>query len=66
MFKAADKELVANVNKTGPWLTYKTEKVGKIQLAAKRQVMEFKPNSTFRKGGALLDLREIKLVPVKS
>jgi hypothetical protein len=63
LFKAGDEQLVGNVNKTGSWLTYKTEKIGHIQLSGKRQVMVFKPNATFPKGGALLDLREIKLVP---
>jgi hypothetical protein len=61
---AGKQQLKGNVGRTGSWETFKTEKIGAIRLPAGRQKIVFKPNSTFAKG-ALLDLREVKLVPVK-
>ncbi len=64
LFEAGDRQLNGTVGRTGSWETFKTEKIGRIRLLAGRQKMVFKPNSKFEKG-ALLDLREVKLVPIK-
>lgn len=64
VFETKDKDLRGRVSKTGSWETFKTEKIGRIHLTRGLQKMKFKPDSEFEKG-ALLDLREIKLVPVK-
>lgn len=64
VFKVGDQQLNGKVGRTGSWEKYKTKKIGHIQLSSGRQKMVFKPNSKFEKG-ALLDLRELKLVPVE-
>jgi hypothetical protein len=61
---AGNQQLKGVVSRTGSWETFKTERIGTIRLRAGRQKVVFKPNSTFDKG-ALLDLREVKLVPVR-
>lgn len=63
VFLAGDKKLKKKVGKTGSWETFKTKKIGRIRLPAGQQKMVFKPNSKFEEG-ALLDLREVRLVPV--
>ncbi|TKK68477.1 hypothetical protein FC093_10125 [Ilyomonas limi] len=64
VFEAGGKKLKGKVSKTGSWFTYRKEKVGTIQLAAGLQKMVFKSNSTSEKG-AMLDLRQVIIVPVK-
>lgn len=64
VFEAGDQQLKKRVGKTGSWETFKKEKIGRIQLPAGQQKMVFKPNSKFDEG-ALLDLREVRLVPIK-
>jgi neutral ceramidase len=64
VFEAGDRQLNGKIGQTGSWFTYRTEKIGRIQLPAGRQKMVFKPNSKSEKG-PLLDLREVTLVPVK-
>lgn len=64
VFEAGDQQLNGKIGQTGSWFTYKTEKVGRIRLPAGRQKVVFRPGSESEKG-ALLDLREVKLVPVK-
>lgn len=61
---AGDQQLGKKVKKTGSWETFKSEKIGRLRLSAGQQKIVFKPNSEFEEG-ALLDLRAIKLVPVK-
>lgn len=63
-FETKDKNLKGIVGKTGSWETFKSEKIGRLQLSAGHQTMKFSPDSKFEKG-ALLDFREIRLVPVK-
>jgi hypothetical protein len=65
VLQSGNQQLKGNVGKTGSWETFKTEKIGTIRLASDRQKIVFKPAVKFEKG-ALLDLREIRLVPVKS
>jgi hypothetical protein len=64
ILQAGKQQLKGKVGQTGSWEKFKSEKIGSIQLAPGRQKMVFKPAEAFGKG-ALLDLREIKLVPVK-
>ncbi|WP_205164682.1 MULTISPECIES: neutral/alkaline non-lysosomal ceramidase N-terminal domain-containing protein [Arenibacter] len=62
VFMAGDKALKNKVTKSGSWETFKSKKIGSVQLSAGRQLMVFKPDSKFKEG-ALLDLKEIRLVP---
>jgi hypothetical protein len=64
VLEAGNQQLKGKVDRTGSWEKFKTEKIGTIRLSAGSQKIVFKPNSFFEKG-ALLDLREVKLVPVK-
>ena len=62
---AGRKELKNKVAKTGSWETFKSIKIGSIRLSKGRQSVIFKPASEFTEG-ALLDLREVKLVPLRT
>ncbi len=64
VLEVGNQQLKGRVGRTGSWEIFKTEKIGTLQLPAGRQKIVFKPAATFDKG-ALLDLREVKLVPVK-
>ena len=63
VFKIGDQKLNGKIGKSGSWFTYKTEKIGRVKLSAGRHKMVFKPGSNSEKG-ALMDLREVKLIPV--
>jgi hypothetical protein len=62
VFKAGDQLLTGTVGPSGSWEDFKTVKIGHLKLRSGRQKMVFKPHSKFETG-AILDLREIKLVP---
>lgn len=64
VFQSGRKKLKGKILETGSWFTYKKKKIGSINLAAGQQKMVFKSN-TNSESGAMLDLREITLVPVK-
>lgn len=64
VLEAGNQQLKGKVGQTGSWEKFKTEKIGTIRLVPGRQKIVFKPAGTFEKG-ALLDLREVKLVPLK-
>jgi len=64
LLESKDSRLSGVVGQSGSWETYKNEKVGKIKLSADKQKIVFRSNTKFDKG-ALLDLRQIKLVTVK-
>lgn len=64
LLETKDHQLTAVVGQSGSWETFKNENVGKIKLSAGRQKIIFKSKTKFDKG-ALLDLREIKLVPAR-
>jgi neutral ceramidase len=64
-FQAGNEKLEGVVQTTGSWETFKTETIGTIKLSGGKQKLVFKPKGTFEKGGALLDLRSIRLVPVR-
>jgi hypothetical protein len=60
-FEAGNKKIKGKIGKTGSWFTYRTEKIGTMHLNAGVQKMVFRSNSKSQKG-AMLDLREMKLV----
>jgi hypothetical protein len=64
LFQVGDQSLTGTVEKTGGWDTYRKAKIGRVQLKAGSQRAVFKPNGQFKT--ALLDLRQIHLVPVAS
>lgn len=64
LMEAKDSRLTGVVGKSGSWETYKNENVGKIKLSGANQKIVFKSKTKFAEG-ALLDLRQLKLVPVK-
>jgi hypothetical protein len=63
LLKVGNDQLNGKVGQSGSWFTYRTEKIGHIQLKKGRQEITFKPGAKFE--GALLDLREIKLIPIR-
>lgn len=64
VFQAGEQRLTGTVAPSGSWENFKTVKIGHLKLRSGKQKMVFKPNSKFETG-AILDLREIKLVPAK-
>jgi hypothetical protein len=64
LLEAKDDQLTGVVGQSGSWETYKKENVGKIKLSGGSQKIIFRSKTKFDKG-ALLDLRQIKLVAVK-
>jgi hypothetical protein len=63
VLEAGDKTLTGKVASTGSWNVYKQSKVGEIPLQAGQQRLVFR--SSGKIAGALIDLRGIRLVPVK-
>lgn len=64
VLEAGNQKLKGVVDKSGSWETFKKKNIGKIQLSAGKQTIAFRPDAGVGKG-ALLDLREVKLAPVK-
>ncbi|MEP7110578.1 MAG: hypothetical protein ABI760_21475 [Ferruginibacter sp.] len=64
LLEAGDSQLAGVVGKSGSWETFKDKNIGKIKLDEGNQKIRFKSKTKFDKG-ALLDLRQIKLVEVK-
>jgi putative membrane-bound dehydrogenase-like protein len=62
--QAGEVRLTGRVASTGGWDSYRREKVGEIDLPAGRQRLVFRSVGKIR-GGALLDLKSIQLVPLK-
>jgi len=65
LMEAGKEQLTGTVAKSGSWETFKNEKIGRINLKQGKQQIVFRSKSKFGKDGALLDLRQLKLVPVK-
>lgn len=65
VLEAGRKKLKAKIGKTGSWETFKVEKIGTVQLSSGKQIVVFKPDSKHTEG-FLMDLREIKLEPIKT
>jgi putative heme-binding domain-containing protein len=59
--ESGESSLTARIPKTGSWDDYQQAKLGSIQLQAGRQNVELRGERPVE--GALLDLREIRLVP---
>jgi len=64
VFEVGIQQINGTIGKTGSWFTYRYEKIGSIRLPAGSNKIVFKADPASPKG-ALLDLRGIKLVPVK-
>jgi hypothetical protein len=64
VLEAGGQKLNGKIGKTGSWFTYRTEKIGRVRLSTGSQKVVFRPGSESPKG-ALLDLRSLKLVPLK-
>jgi hypothetical protein len=63
VLEAGNQRIKGKVAKSGSWFTYRTEKIGRLRLPAGSHKVVFKPGSSTK--GSLLDLRTIRLVPVK-
>lgn len=61
--EAGKRKLNGRIGKTGSWFTYKKVKIGTLQLERGNQKIVFRPEPDSPKG-ALLDLREVILIPV--
>jgi neutral ceramidase len=61
LIEAKSGQLTGTVEKTGSWETYKTEKVGTLDLEKGDQKIVFRSLTDFKEGG-LLDLRQLRLV----
>ena len=61
VLRSGDEQLEGTVGKSGSWETFKTEKIGTLNLKSGRQTVVFKSKKQFSKDGALLDLRNLKL-----
>ena len=64
VFEAGTRKLNGRIGRTGSWFTYRKEKIGTLRLEEGNQKIVFRPGADSPKG-ALLDLREMILVPVK-
>jgi hypothetical protein len=64
IFEAGKQRINGKIGKSGSWFTYRYEKIGRISLSAGKHNLVFKADPKSPKG-ALLDLRTIRLVPVK-
>ena len=64
VFRAGGTTVRNKVGKTGSWETFKNARIGSIQLTAGQQLMTFGAGSEF--DGYLMDLRGIKLIPIKA
>ena len=65
MIEAGTQKLTGVVNKSGSWETYKNEKMGSMKLKAGKTTVVLRSKSKFKKGGALMDLRNLKFAFVK-
>lgn len=61
---AGNKKIKAKVAKTGSWFTYYTQKIGTLSLSLGIETIVVKSGSAAEEG-AMFDLREVRLVPVK-
>lgn len=63
LLEAGDQQLTGVVAKSGSWETFTTANIGRLSLKDGLQTFVFKPNKAFG-GGALLDLRSLRLLPM--
>lgn len=64
VLEADGRRITGTVGRTGSWFTYRKEKIGRIQLSPGSHTVIFRAGAKSAEG-ALLDLREITLVPVR-
>ena len=64
VLETANAALDGKVTGTGTWDNYRQARVGELDLAAGAHRLTFRPSETLR-GTPLIDLKAIKLVPVK-
>lgn len=64
LFEVGSKKITGNVGKSGSWETFREKKIGEINLTPGKHKIVFRAATPF-KNGALLDLREVKLVAKK-
>lgn len=64
VLEGGKKNLTGTVEKSGSWETFKEKRIGTIKLHKGRHTLTFRPAEEFNEG-ALLDLRTLKLTPVK-
>lgn len=64
LFETGGRDITGTVGKSGSWETFKETKIGEVRIGPGERRMVFRSATAF-KNGALLDLREIKLVPNK-
>lgn len=64
LLEAGKQKLIGIIDPSGSWETFKSKNIGTITLKAGKQKIVFKSNKPTENGG-MLDLREIKLSPVK-
>lgn len=64
VFQAREADLQGTVRSTGSWEKFETLHIGTVRLTAGKQTMVFRSKAKFDIG-ALLDLREVRLVPAK-
>ena len=62
LFEAGNENLTGTIEKSGSWETFKETNIGTIKLKPGKQKMVFRA-AQGSASGALLDLREVKLVP---
>jgi hypothetical protein len=61
LLETKNDQLIGTVGKTGSWETYKSDDVGEVNLEKGRQKIIFRSGADFKEG-ALLDLRQLRLV----
>ena len=64
VLEAGSRKVTGTVGKSGSWETFKETKIGELTLQPGRRTLVFRPVTAF-KSGALMDLRELRLVPNK-
>ncbi len=64
ILEGGDKPVTGTVEKSGSWETFKEKRIGRIRLEKGRHKLTFRAVEEFEKG-ALLDLRTVKLAPVR-
>lgn len=61
---AGNKKIKGKVDKTGSWFTYRTKKVGSLQLQQGTQPIVLK-SAVATAEGSMFDVRELRLIPAK-
>lgn len=64
LLEVSGNRIKGEVGKTGSWITYRKERIGRIRLPAGSHKMTFRPGAKSSKG-ALMDLREVTLVRIR-